>query len=88
LFALTATLLGTEAQPGAGEGWALVDFAHRCSDPATASRASALARRELDRAHIGRMARPLRILARLANMDAIADAKLPRSRWALLKSNW
>ena len=88
LFALTGRLLGAETQAGAGEGWALSDFAHRCSDPATASRAYALARRELDRARIGRLPRPLRILARLANMDAIGDAKLPRSRWALLKSNW
>lgn len=64
LFALSGKLLRIETNRASGEGWALVDFAARCSDPVTAERAVVLARERL--ATVARLPKPLRILTRLA----------------------
>jgi phytoene synthase len=81
LFKISARLLGRDASGPAGEGWALMDFALKCSDPVTAERAVAMAQEKLSR--ISPMPRPLRILARLAQAKALrfrqmAPNSLPR----------
>jgi 15-cis-phytoene synthase len=56
-----------------GEGWALTDFARRCSDHETATRALTLAHDRLDRSAIAALPRgllPLALLAHLARLDA------------------
>jgi len=88
LFDLSGRILEVEVDPRAGEAWALADFAGRCSDATTSARAWALARNRLSGVNTARLPRPLRVLTRLSRMDAIADAKLPRSRWALFRSAW
>lgn len=84
LFRLVATALGQPSDTGAGEGWALADFALRCSDRGTASRARAMAGQALNSARMGDLPRPLRILARLAAADVRHGASVPRSFWRLL----
>ncbi len=86
LFALSAKLLGAESDDAAGAGWALADFGLRCSHPATASRALALAQRHFDDARAARLPRPLRILTRLASADVAAAHRLPRTAWRLWRS--
>ena len=83
LFRQAAILLGGEAHDvsAAGRGWALVDFAFRCSDRATAARALAMARAALEPAMALRWpkaARPLGILAHIALRDAKAGCEVPR----------
>ena len=82
LFGQAARLLGAgDDVAGAGAGWALVDFAFRCSDRDTAARAIGLARARLAPALARRWsgpARPLGILAHLAWRDARAGLDLPR----------
>lgn len=78
LFGGLARALGAVEEPmiaEAGAGWALVDFALRCSDGATAQAARALALPMLRRALAARWpraARPLGMLAHLAMRDAEA----------------
>ena len=86
LFALSARAIGCRVATGLGGGWALVDFARRCSDPATASRAFLLARPRLR--NLNRLPRPLRILARLAAADACAGKWTARTRWRLLRASF
>ncbi|MDB5701514.1 MAG: hypothetical protein JWL66_1713 [Sphingomonadales bacterium] len=69
LFRLSSRLLGKQADENGGQGWALVDFARHCSDAETASRAMAIARGRLDRP-ASKLAKPLRILTRLASARA------------------
>lgn len=81
LFRMTTRLIGGQGSDAAGEGWALMDFALKCSDPVTAERAAAMAGGRLLR--VESMARPLRILARLARAKAMrplvhSGAPLPR----------
>ena len=86
LFSLTARLLGRTSDDAAGRGWALADFAGRCSDPETATRARAMAAEAFAAASIGRLPRPLRILARLAAGDIRRGAPIPRTFWRLVAS--
>lgn len=83
LFALTARLLGGATDDAAGRGWALANFAARCSDGDTAQRAYAMARDAFAAARIDRLPRALRILARLSRDDAQAGRVLERTRWRL-----
>lgn len=85
LFAMTGRLLGHEVEPGPGAGWALADFAGRCSDRTTADRAFALARSIPP--GCSPLPRALRILARLARDDANAGARLPRTRFRLFRAS-
>lgn len=90
LFDLTtaaAGLASARTTTAAGEGWALVDFAKRCSDPRTAARAWSLGRDRLQVVPRG-LTRPLRILARLARADAQLGPQAERTRWALLRAAW
>ncbi|MFM9978598.1 MAG: squalene/phytoene synthase family protein [Sphingomonadaceae bacterium] len=87
LFALSATVLGSGAERALGEGWALIDFAARCSDPETAERAWQMAGARLDGGISG--PKPLRILARLARVRArepFDRVSLPLSRWTMLRA--
>lgn len=87
LFALVARALGQVSDGTAGKGWALADFAWRCSDADTAARARTLAVESLgDKRRIADLPRPLRILARLASADVQNGAPLPRTFWRLLIS--
>ncbi len=86
LFAVSGVLLGKDVAPGAGAGWALADFGARCSDEVTSRRALAMARDRLARADLRVLPRPLRILARLARMDAIAGRRVSRNPLNLLRS--
>lgn len=86
LFEMSARLLSREMPVTLGEGWALVDFAGRCSDNTTANRAWAMARARLQGQPI-KGPKPLRILARIAAAKAKRPASLrgdPPSRWELL----
>jgi phytoene synthase len=81
LFRMTAQLLDGRRSDAAGEGWALMDFALKCSDPVSAERAASLARDSLQR--VEAIPRALRILARLARAKAlrplsVAGQPLPR----------
>jgi len=84
LFRQCGLVLGTQEDVGeAGAGWALVDFAFRCSDRATAERAVALAIARLEPALARRWspaARPLGIIAHLALRDARAGIAVPPRR--------
>ena len=81
VFALTSRLMGGIVSDTVGTGWALADFARRCSDVETAARSFVLARERLDRIA---GPRALRVLARLARADAAAGKLLPRRWWRLL----
>ena len=80
LFALSARMLGGAVDPRLGAGWALADFARRCSDADTRARAWALAAEALHaRDPIG--VKPLRILIRLAREDLrLNNAGFARTR--------
>lgn len=64
LFAIGAELLGGEALPGAGEGWALADLARHLAAPGEATLAREMANALLNRK--GRWSRPTRALGALA----------------------
>lgn len=87
VFSQMAALCGGATGGAAGEGWALVDFAKRCSDAATAARAWSLAAERLAVLPAG-MARPLRSLTRLAKTDASVQGQAGRTRWRLLRATW
>lgn len=85
LFALVARAVGQHTDGAAGAGWALADFAWRCSDADTAMRARRMAGERLgDTRQVGALPRSLRILARLARADVANGAPLPRTFWRLL----
>ncbi|MEP6786345.1 MAG: squalene/phytoene synthase family protein [Sphingomonadales bacterium] len=86
LFTLSAQMLGQSCDNGAGRGWALTDFALRCSDPGTGKRAGMLARQALAKARIGRLPRALRVLARFASNDLRHGVPVPRTFWRLIAS--
>jgi 15-cis-phytoene synthase len=86
LFALTSQILGRMAPANVGAGWAMADFAFRCSDNVTSSRALDLARAALADIPLHEMARALRILVRLARGDVAAGKKTARTPWKLLRS--
>ncbi|MBB5687265.1 squalene/phytoene synthase family protein [Sphingobium boeckii] len=74
-----------EALTTAGEGWALVDFAFRCSNRETAERAVAMAWSELESSLAHRWPKPLRplgMLAALALRDARGGLDTPRRQGA------
>lgn len=71
----------------AGEVWALAEFANRCSDADTVSRAWSIAAARPMSLPAG-LPRPLRILARLAHADVVARARVERTRWRLLRAAW
>lgn len=85
LFALTCAAMARMEDVGnAGSGWAAMDLARRCDDAELASRARALAARDLS-GPLPRT-RPLRILATLARGDAARTAGVPRPRLAILRA--
>ena len=86
VFTITAALMGTASVERVGEGWALADFAGRCSDADTAARAYALASERLspERSATSSLPRSLRVLMRLSRGDAAARGRLTRTRWRLL----
>ena len=86
LFSLTAQICGVTCPDAAGAGWALADFALRCSDPVTSSRALKMVREHLAPLDLKAAPRPLRILVRLALADATAGRRLVRTPWKLLRS--
>ncbi len=93
LFVLSAALVapGLDAEAAlrsGGAGWALVDFAARCTDGDTAARAMNMARKHFDEVVPRALPRPLRILAKLARGDAIAGRRMPRSPRKLIGSLW
>ena len=65
MFDLSATILGTSSDRPSARGWALTDFALRCSDDVTAGRAWDLAASALADARMSGLPRSLRSLARL-----------------------
>lgn len=85
LFAQVATAVGGGQAPQQGEAWALADLAKRCSDVATADRAWALAQARAGPLPTG-LARPLRILARLARADIERRGHADRTAWTMLKA--
>jgi 15-cis-phytoene synthase len=86
LFALTSRILGRAPPANVGAGWALADFAFRCSDKVTSSRALDLARTALADVPLRHLPRPLRILVRLARGDVAEGKKTVRTPWKLLRS--
>lgn len=70
LFALAAAILGGDAGRAAtlGQGWALADLMQHIDDPATAGQAAMLAREALA-TPLGRVAKPLGMLALSARLD-------------------
>ncbi len=83
IFAISGQVLGHKiGTDGPGGGWALADFAARCSDAPTAARAWAMARKGL--AAVGSLPRPLRVLARLARGDAAHGKHRKRTLLRLL----
>ncbi|MDB5712725.1 MAG: hypothetical protein JWO15_122 [Sphingomonadales bacterium] len=88
LFRLSARLLGSHADEYAGQGWALVDFARHCSDAETAGRAMTMARDRLNQPG-EKLAKPLRILTRLAQARARrSDSEIgnPLPRFVFLRA--
>jgi 15-cis-phytoene synthase len=74
LFTIAAVI--TDAAPGdnhsaAGQGWALADFAFRCSDPATAALAVSLAKQHFSTRPERRCGGAMRTFAILAHFGAI-----------------
>ncbi|WOK36966.1 squalene/phytoene synthase family protein [Sphingomonas sp. C3-2] len=84
LFAALAVVTGAPEDPRfaqAGEGWALVDFAFRCSDRETAEAALVIARKRLEGTLAMRWPKPMRAVGALAHMalrDAQAGLDAPR----------
>jgi 15-cis-phytoene synthase len=88
LFAIAARVLGAPMTSGLGAGWALTDFAGRCSDPVTRERARLLANELFAVAPI-HGPRVLRILARIAKAQATrpsGDMTKPVSRWIIARA--
>jgi 15-cis-phytoene synthase len=86
LFALSAFVLSTGGNVRvAGEGWAALDFALRCSDTETAQRAQAFARDRLAIADMPK-AKALRVLTRVARGDAERPWGVPRSKLDVLRA--
>ena len=84
LFALSAKILGANVSMGLGAGWALIDFAMRCSDRVTRERALAL----FARVSINGP-KPLRILAHVAksrSKQSSCEIVMPVSRWVILRA--
>lgn len=90
LFTLSARLIEVtipeSVADSVGAGWALADFACRCSDRVTADRALAMANTYLAVGSLRSLPRPLRILARLARHDVAAGKRTARTPWQLLRS--
>ncbi len=84
LFALSSQITRREVSTGLGAGWALIDFAARCSERITRERAMAL----FAPAPI-KGAKPLRILAHVAKSRAQQSSDqimMPVSRWIILRA--
>ena len=86
LFATTARICDATCPDAAGAGWALADFALRCSDKVTSSRALAMASATFELLDLKEVPRPLRILVRLARNDVTAGQRIVRTPWKLLRS--
>ena len=88
LFTISGRILGRTLADlaDAGTGWALADFACRCTDVITASRAFDLAAGVLATVDTHTLPRPLRILTRLAIRDIRARRRTTRTPWALLRA--
>jgi 15-cis-phytoene synthase len=86
LFTLTAQICDVTCPDEAGAGWALADFAFRCSDKVTSSRALTMAGERLSAVDLKSVPRPLRILARLARIDVTAGKRVVRTPWKLMRS--
>ena len=86
MFDLSAAILGRPSDRPSARGWALTDFALRCSDDVTAGRAWALAASALSDACVSTLPRSLRSLARLAEADCALRARAERSLWRRLHS--
>ena len=86
MFDLSAVILGAPSDRDAGRGWALSEFALRCSDDVTAGRAWDLADLALANARMSALPRSLRSLARLAEADCARRARAARSLWRRLRS--
>ena len=86
MFDLSAAILGTPSDRPSARGWALTDFALRCSDDVTAGRAWELAASALADASVSTLPRSLRSLARLAEADCALRARAERSLWRRLHS--
>ena len=83
LYALTARILGRQAAPGPGAMWALVDFATRCSDRATAQRAWAAAAGPS--ATMRGLPKMLRIVTSVARQQAMLGSPTV-TRWSVLRA--
>jgi 15-cis-phytoene synthase len=70
LFSIAANLCDQPVAMGLGAGWALVDFAMRCSDPQTVLLACSMAREYLAAVKITGP-KPLRILAHVSRSKAM-----------------
>jgi phytoene synthase len=86
LFTLTAQICDVTCPGEAGAGWALADFAFRCSDKVTSVRALAMANIRLSYLDLKAVPRPLRILVWLARNDVAAGKRIERTPWKLLRS--
>lgn len=87
IFEQIARITSDSPANTAGEGWALADFARRCSDVDTAARAWTMASARLTPLPRA-LPRALRILARLAQADVAARGLTRRTRWRLLRAAW
>lgn len=88
LFSMSAQLLDGEVAAALGEGWALIDFAERCSDTTTAQRACMMGKGRLSLQPI-KGPKSLRILARTAAIKAkrpTFERGQPISGWQLLRA--
>ena len=84
MFVLSARILGSAIPTGLGTGWALTDFAARCSDRVTRDRTIGLFRSM-------RIAgpKPLRVLANIARARSrlsTDQVMKPVSRWTILRA--
>lgn len=86
LFTLTARIFDVTCPDAAGSGWALADFALRCSDPVTSILARKMAGEKLATLETKAVPRPLRILVRLARNDIAAGKRIVRTPWKLFRS--
>ena len=90
LFEIAALVVGqrpSEALRAAGAGWALSDFAFRCSDRGTAEIAQTLARAQFASQPQRKLGRELRTFALLAQFAAI-DARLGLDKVRPNSSRW
>lgn len=86
MFDLSAAILGTLGDRPSARGWALADFALRCSDDVTAGRAWDLTAVALADACMSGLPRSLRSLARLTEADCALRERAKRSLWRRLRS--